>query len=176
MQRKNYMSKIFTSLLVILFLFISNLQAGDKIELKWKKFNEGITLAKKENKRILVNVYADWCKWCKKMDTEVFTNDSVGWYLKKNFILVKLNGESEEQVKYKGESLTAVSLARGFGVTGFPSVIFLESNGDAITKVPGFVNAEDFMPIIKFIGDGHYKKMKWEEYLDKYGPKGKVNY
>ena len=148
--------------------------AGDKVELKWKKFDEGISLAKINKKKILIDVYADWCKWCKKMDAEVFNNDSVAPYLQKNYVLIKVNGESQEKLNYKGEKMTAAGFAQGFGVSGFPTVIFLESNGDAITKVPGFIDAQNFLPMITFFGDDHYKKMTWEEYFAKYGPKGKV--
>ena len=170
------MTKVFIFIFSLFFVFSPDLKAGDKIDLKWKKFDEGLSLAKKEKKNILVDVYADWCKWCKKMDAEVFTNDSIAPYLNKNFVLIKLNGESSEKIKYKGETMNAADFARGFGVSGFPTVIFLEPDGEAITKVPGFLDAQNFMPIIKFIGDKHYKNMTWPEYVAKHSPKGKAIY
>jgi thioredoxin-related protein len=151
-------------------------QTGKKTELKWNKFDDGLVLAKKSNKKILIDVYADWCKWCKKMDSEVFMHDTIAPYLQKNYILIKLNGESQDKLKYKGESMTAAEFAGGFGVTGFPTVIFLEPSGEAITKVPGFIDAENFLPMLTYFGGDHYKTMKWQDYFTKHGPKGKVVY
>ena len=64
-----------------------------------------------------------------------------------------------------------MQLARKFGVTGYPTIIFLDSQGEPINSLGGYVNAEKFLPIIKFIGDDFYKTMKWDEYLTKYGSK-----
>ena len=61
-----------------------------------------------------------------------------------------------------------MQLAQGFGVTGYPTTIFLEPNGDAITSISGYIRANEFINIIKFVGGDHYKNMKWEEYLKKY--------
>lgn len=170
------MVKIWIIALFISVVSSSFAHAGNKVELKWNKFDEGLSLAKKNNKKVLIDVYADWCKWCKKMDAEVFTNDTIAPYLKKNYVLIKLDGESQEKIKYKGETMTAAAFAQGFGVTGFPTVLFLEPDGEAITKVPGFINAENFLPMITFFGDDHYKKLTWQEYFSKHGPKGKVVY
>jgi thioredoxin-related protein len=164
--------------IIALFIFASSLsfaQTGNKVELKWNKFDEGLSLAKKNNKKILIDVYADWCKWCKKMDAEVFTHDTIAPYLKKNYILIKLNGESQDKLNYKGETMTAAAFAQGFGVSGFPTVIFMEPSGDAITKVPGFIDKDNFLPMITYFGDDYYKTMKWQDYFAKHGPKGKVS-
>jgi thioredoxin-related protein len=169
------MIKIWIITLFICVTSSSFVHAGNKVELKWNKFDEGLALAKKNNKKILVDVYADWCKWCKKMDAEVFSSDTIAPYLQKNYILIKLNGESQEKLNYKDEKMTASAFAQGFGVTGFPTVIFLEPTGDAITKVSGFIDAQNFLPMITFFGDDHYKKMTWQEYFAKYGPKPKVS-
>ena len=48
---------------------------------------------------------------------------------------------------------------------GYPSIIFLDSNGDMLTMIPGFLNAEQFLPVVTYIGNGDYEKTEWEQYL-----------
>jgi thioredoxin-related protein len=162
------------SLLIILFLAPPLMHSGEKKELKWKNLDAGITEAKKTKKKILMDIYTDWCVWCKKLDKEVYTDEKVAGYLDSHYVLVKLNAESGKKVAYKGEKLSETEIAQGFGVTGYPTLIFLEPNGDAINRIPGFLTAEQIMPILHFIGEGHYKKMSWLEYQQKNGITGKA--
>lgn len=164
------MKKYFLLSLLTILITITGL-AGDKIELKWKNFDVGISEAKQTKKKILLDVYADWCKWCKKLDAEVYAEPKVAAYLNKHYILIKVNGESNNKLTYKNEKMTEQQLSQGFGVTGFPTIIFLESNGDAIDKLGGFVPADRFLPILQYIGEDHYQKMKWDEFLKKKGEK-----
>ena len=158
--------KTIKTLLILLVILISTTgsKAGEKLELKWRKFDTGIAEAKKAKKKILVDVYTDWCKWCKKLDAEVYTDAKVVDYVNKNYIPIKINGESKEKLVYKGESTTEAGLSQMFGVTGFPTILFLDSNGDAINKLGSFVPADQFLPIIQYIGGDHYKKISFDEF------------
>jgi len=154
-------------LISIAFIFTHFSIAGDKVDLKWRKFDEGVAEAKKTKKKILLDVYADWCKWCKKLDAEVYTDSKVASYLNKYYVLIKVNGESNDRLTHKNQRMTEEQLARVFGVTGFPTIIFLDSNAEIIDKLGGFVAADRFLPIIQYIGEDYYKKMKWDEFLEK---------
>ena len=139
--------------------------AGDSNSLKWRSFNAGIAEAKKSNKKILVDVYTDWCGWCKRMDKEVYSDPAVAKYLTDRFITVKLDAESNAILTYSNQSMTETDLAQGFGVSGYPTTIFLQSNGEAITLLPGYLPVEKFIDVLKFIGEDHYRTMKFDEYL-----------
>jgi thioredoxin-related protein len=68
-------------------------------------------------------------------------------------------------VQYSGRTLTARSLASGFDVTGYPTTIFLKCDGTHLVNVPGYVPAEKFMKLVRYIGDGHMERGEsWEEY------------
>lgn len=161
------------TLIITLFLVSFIGHASDKIELKWKKYDVGLAEAKKAKKKIIVDVYTDWCKWCKKLDKEVYANDSIAAYLENQYILVKVNGESSTKIKYKEKQLSEMQLTQLFKVTGFPAIIFLDSTGEVIDRISGYVTPDRFLPIVKYIGEDHYKKITWEEFLDKYQLKGK---
>ena len=135
--------------------------------LSWKSFDEGAALASQTNKKLLVDVYTDWCTWCKKMDSDVYTDKAVIDVLNESFILVKLNAESDKTVRYEGKSLSETEFARAVGVTGYPSTLFFESSGKPITLLPGFVTAPKFVPVLRYIGENHYQAVSFQEYLAK---------
>ncbi|HEX2963487.1 MAG TPA: thioredoxin fold domain-containing protein [Ignavibacteriales bacterium] len=134
-------------------------------EVKWTNFDKGLEASKKENKKVVVDVYTDWCSWCKKMDASTYKNSEVAKYMADNFIAVKLNAESASKVKFMGESYTEQQLAQGFGVTGFPSTIFFDEKQQPITVVPGYLDDKQFLNILKFINEGAYKNQNFEDYM-----------
>jgi len=145
--------------------YACNGYAGDKSALTWMSFNDGLANAKKINKKVLVDVYTDWCGWCKKMDKETYGDGGIRAYLNKHYIAVKLDAESSSKVNYRGETYTQQDLAGAFGVTGYPSIIFLQPNGEPITVYPGYADAEKFKGVLSFIAEDHYKTTKFQDYL-----------
>ncbi len=141
---------------------------GKKVELQWTNLELAVTKGADQKKAIMVDVYTDWCGWCKKMDKEVFIDPAVSELLASRFALAKVNGESKESIMFKGQKTDGVGVARGFGVRGYPSIIFLDSNGDMLTMIPGFLDAEKFLPVVMFIGNKEYEKMEWDAYLASY--------
>jgi thioredoxin-related protein len=164
------MNKII-SIITFIFIISANSLAGNKVELKWHKYNEGIAEAKKSNKKILLDVYTDWCKWCKKLDVEVYENDKVAAYLKKYYVLVKVNGEGSEILKFNNKEISETQLTAAMGVTGYPTMFFLDSDSKPIDKLASFVPADRFLPILKFFGEDHYKKENWEVFYKNYSEK-----
>ena len=148
-------------LLFILLLCAAPLHAGGP---KWRTFDAGLAEAKATHKKVLVDVYTDWCKWCKKLDADTYSNEKVMAYLEKTYVPVKMNGEGSAKVSYKEVKGTETDLTRAFGVRGFPTIIFIDSNGELITSISTYLDADKFLPVIKFIGDDKYKTMSFEEY------------
>src|SRR5205823_14061772 len=103
---------------------------------------------------VLVDVYTDWCGWCRRMERDVYARSDVRDYLAKRFVTVKLNAESESAAQYEGEATTARALASRFRVTGYPTTIFLKADGQHLVNVPGYVPADRFLLLLRYIGDG----------------------
>jgi thioredoxin-related protein len=161
------MHKILLATLMLLLAACTGC-AGDKPEPAWSTFDKGILGAKAKEKKVMIDVFTDWCGWCKKLDKEVYADAGVASYLNEEFVSIKLDAESNAKVTFQGKQMTEMELARSFGVTGYPSIIFLEPDGTNITLIPGFVPAEKFLPILRYIGDNHYKTTSWEEYEKKH--------
>jgi len=139
--------------------------AGDRSGLQWLSFEQGAAEAKRTGKKILVDVYTNWCGWCKKMDADTYGNGAVASYLQAHFVLVKLNAESAAPLTYKGEKYSEQDFARALGVDGYPTTLFLKADGDPITKYPGYADASKFRDVASFIAEDHYLSKKFDEYV-----------
>jgi thioredoxin-related protein len=137
----------------------------------WLPFNEGMALAAKEKKIVVIDFYTTWCHWCKVMDRETFADPEVKKYLAENFVTIRMDAEStREKVSYKGTDLTPVGLARRFGVRGFPSLAYLNRDGELVTIVPGFIPPKMFMPLLRTMQKECYKQqITFEEFMRRKG-------
>lgn len=137
-------------------------------ELKWYRFDEGAALAARSKKALLVDVYTSWCGWCKRMEATTYKDPRVIAELNEHFVLVKLNAESDRPLTYKGEKTNEMRLSREvFGVTGYPTTVFLRADGEVITPVSGYLAADKFRTVLTFIGTGAYENTKWSDYQKK---------
>ncbi len=158
--------KRFAVLVVVLFIASGLSHAGDGA-LTWRGFDDGIAEAKKTKKKVLIDVYTDWCSWCKVMDSKTYADKNVIEYLSKYYVLIKLNAESAKKLTYKNKQHTEQELAAAFGITGYPSTLFLKSDGEPITVYPGFADAPKFKLVASFIAEDHYLNTKFEDYANR---------
>jgi thioredoxin-related protein len=124
----------------------------------FRSWDEGVAEAKKSGRPIVVDVFTTWCGWCKKMDREVYARADVQRYLGERFVAIKLDAESSAPVSHDGRRLTAKSLASQFRVSGYPTTIFLRADGTHVANVPGYVPADRFLLLLRFVGEGHAER------------------
>jgi thioredoxin-related protein len=146
-------------------LLIQVSSAGEKNHLRWMSFNAGIVEANKTGKKVMIDVYTDWCGWCKKMDKDTYADEGIADYLGAKYVAIKLNAESDIKLQYQGKSYTERELAGSFGVSGYPSIIFLAFDGEPITVYPGYADAGKFKLVLSFIAEDHYKTTKFQDYV-----------
>jgi thioredoxin-related protein len=131
----------------------------------WRAWDAGLREAGATGRPVLVDVYTDWCGWCKRMDRDVYARRDVQDYLSRKFVTVKLNAESNEVARYQGRSLSSRALAARFGVNGYPTTIFLNSAGAYLGNVPGYTPPEQFLQLLRYIGDGHMDRgVRFEDF------------
>ncbi len=137
----------------------------------WTTFNEGIELAAKTGKPAIIDFYTSWCKWCKVMEKETFSNTEVKGILEKEFITIRIDAENRtDKLEYNGKVYTPAQLTRHFAVRGFPSLAYLESDGDKIMVIPGFKKPKEFLMTLSYITEGCYRKnVTLNSYLQKGG-------
>jgi len=158
------MGAIIVAATMILSMAAGILQAQQTESIKWLKYDEGMKLAAKTNKPMIIDFYTDWCGWCKKMDKTTYADPNIIKYINRAFVAVKVNAESREKLNLAAGPSDGIKVARSFGVNSYPQTWFVESNGKKIDKWPGFAPADKFMVVLKYIGDGIYKTQNWTEY------------
>ena len=132
----------------------------------WRSWDAGLREAGASGRPVLVDVYTDWCGWCKRMDRDVYSRADVQAYLARKFVIVKLNAESNDPARYEGRDYTSRTLAARFGVTGYPTTMFLSAKGAHLGNVPGYSPPDDFLLLLRFIGDGHAERgEKFEDFV-----------
>jgi thioredoxin-related protein len=144
-------------------------------KIKWVDFEDAVSQSGKKPKKMFLDMYTDWCGWCKKMDQSTFINPVIVDYMNKNFYAVKFNAERKDTVNFKGQayansnpggSRSSHQLAQKLmnGRMSYPSFVFMDENQNVITIVPGFKKAPEFEVIMNYIATDAYKTQKWEEF------------
>lgn len=144
-------------------------QKQERLQVERVGFNDGLAKARLENKPIFVEFYTEWCVYCQKFQRETIQDQNVVRMLSENFIYIRLDAEnSNNQIKYRGKSMSNVDLTRSFGINGYPSLVFLDSKGQPITLVPGFVPAPEFSAILSYIHQECYQtKISFHDFVKK---------
>jgi thioredoxin-related protein len=145
---------------------------------KWMTFEEAAEKSKTEKRPIFIDVYTDWCGWCKVMDKNTFSDPKVATLLNEKFYAVKFNAEQKEDVAFNGTTFKFIaSGGRGYhqlaaallnNQLSYPTVVFLDEEFKMIQPLPGYRQAPEFHKIAQFIGEGHYKTVKWNDWENQY--------
>ena len=108
--------------------------------LRWyNTYEAGQEVALKENKPMLVYAWAIWCKFCKKMHTEVYPDPQVSKMLTEDFVLVAIDLDTNKED------------ANRFGISYPPYLLFLTPDGQRITDIPGYIPANELTNILNTI-------------------------
>ena len=171
------MNKTIKGALIFFFLLTAYIHAGAQ-DVNWLTFEEAVEKSKTEKKKIFIDVYTDWCGWCKVMDKNTFSDPEIAAYLNENFYPVKFNAEQREEVTFRGQTFKFISsgnrgyheLAAGLlnNKLSFPTVVFLDEEFKIISPVPGYHKPDFFHKVVTYFGEDKYKDISWKEWETEY--------
>lgn len=178
------MGKLIRNLLfgIVLIITVSMRPAPRAYEgtVKWMTFEEAVAQSEKTKKKIFIDVYTDWCGWCKVMDRNTFSDPIVAKLLNEEFYAVKFNAEQTEDVVFRGHTFKFVPSGRnGYhqlaasllnNQLSYPTVVFLDEDFGMITPLAGYRKADEFHKYLTWVSDEHYKKGQngWSEFEKDY--------
>ena len=137
----------------------------DSLSIKWYKYDQGLTQAQSEDKRIFLFFRSRWCKWCNIMERTTFLDEGVIHRLNNDFVPVKLDIDSKKRtMELEGKKISDKDVAKMYNVFSFPYIVFLDSNQSNIGVLPGYIETGDFSLILEYIGDGHYQDESFKEF------------
>ncbi len=124
----------------------------------WLSFAQLEDSMRVQPKRILVQVYTDWCSYCKLAERKTFKNPEVARYLNGHFYAVQLNAEGEQTVRFAGQLFgfkatgngtgihsLAVALAGQKGQVAYPAIVVLDEQYTIVSRQTGFVSPRQLL-------------------------------
>jgi thioredoxin-related protein len=151
----------------------ANATKKEEKTIKWVTFEEAQELQKTTKKKIFVDVYTNWCGWCKRMDASTFVSPDIVDYVNENYYAVKFNAEQLENIEWNGKTYKnngggrsthelAVFLLNNR--LSYPTTVFLAEDLNVIQPLPGYMEAVKLEPILHYFGTDSHKKISWETY------------
>ena len=131
-----------TTLIGTLIISITTVM-GSGIDFFHGTWDEAKEVARQQGKVIFVDAFTTWCGPCKRMSANVFTKEEVGQFYNDNFINVKLDME-------KGEGR---DFQKKYRVTAFPTLLFLDGNGELVHRVVGGMDVNNFLKLGRFVAE-----------------------
>jgi uncharacterized protein YyaL (SSP411 family) len=109
----------------------------------WRSLDVGLQEAKDSDKLVLVDVYEDGCKYCRAMEREVYPDTTVRAVLDAGYIPVKVNGNTDESLRFQGQELSSRTWAQQQGIYVFPGTLILDPNGNQLKRRTGFMKTDE---------------------------------
>lgn len=172
------MKNIFNIYLTLLLIGTFSFQATAQNKVKWVTWEQAIEANKKNPKKFVVDIYTQWCGWCKKMDKATFQKDHIAKYINNNYHAIKFDAETKENIVFNGKTYAYVkngkkgyhelALAITQGQLSYPTVVFLDETLSVIQPIPGFQDEKMFEQIMTYFSEDHYKSTPWATYTRSY--------
>jgi thioredoxin-related protein len=127
----------------------------------WLTLKEAEEMTKKQPKPLLIDVYTDWCGWCKHMMKTTFSDKGIADYINKNFYPVRFNAETNDTIEFLGEkfinngegkrSANQLAVKLLDGKLSYPSIVYYNNNFKFKLIAPGYVAPKDIEPILVYV-------------------------
>ena len=165
--------KVVFALIACWFIFsFAKVNPSTKEKINWLSIDELNLKLKTESKPVLIDLFTNWCYWCKVMDKKTYNNPKVISYINKHFYALKLNAETKEAIvwnnkdyQYNSQSkLNDFTMYVTQGDVGFPTTVIFPEVEKQPASVPGFMEPKDIESILKYFGEGNYKTQNFKEF------------
>jgi thioredoxin-related protein len=130
-------------------------------DLVWHDIREIDELVRNTDKLVIVDIYTDWCKWCKVMDEKTFSDPGLIYFLDESFHMVKFNAEERSTIKFDGKKYEFVKRGkRGYnklaaelckGDLAYPSFVVLDNKLNVVDVIRGFKDAKQFRSYLESV-------------------------
>ena len=163
--------------LVFIMLSAAYSQSSDKIH--WYSFEDAAKLNAQHPKKVFIDIFTDWCGWCKELDRSTFSNPVIIKMMNENFYAVKLNAERTDTIIFNGYTFVNPN-PKGFrsphqlassmlkGKMMYPSMVYMDDSMRLITVVQSYMKPPELEPILAYIGHDYYKTIPYDTFIKSY--------
>lgn len=163
---------VLTGVLAVSYAFVGPGNENEKIN--WLGFEEAVAKAEKKSKPLFIDVYTNWCGWCKVMDRNTFTDPNIIKTINKNFYAVKFNAETRDTINFKGQDFVFVAAGRrGYhqlatalmnNRMAYPTVVFLTDDLSRIYPHAGYQKVPGLTILLAYYGGNFHNKMDYPSF------------
>ncbi len=136
-------------------------------------FEEALAKHEQQPKVLLIDMYTDWCGWCKVLDTTTFANAGIANYINSNFYPVKFNAEGFDTITYRSKVYTnqgsgrrpTHDLAKELlkGRLSYPSIVYIDDAWN-VYPVAGYLKPEQIEPILAYFVEKANKSVPYDDF------------
>ncbi|HPH15663.1 MAG TPA: thioredoxin family protein [Bacteroidales bacterium] len=176
------MRRLFLLILLSLFAIVSFSQAVVNKSINWIPFEQALVKSKQDGKPVFLDVYTDWCGYCKRMDATTFQDTSVIRYINQHFHAAKLNAETTKPIQFRDSVYTNSKFVEGQRATShdvvmvltgnrpsYPTIVYILESKGIIAPVPGMQTVETIQPFLFYFGEKVYEITNlWEAFYKGY--------
>ena len=176
------MKKLGYILLIVVLVSFKPITNNETAKINWVTIEEAIALQKTVPKKIIMDVYTNWCGPCKMLDKNTFQNEDVANYVNEHFYAVKFNAEGNTPVTYKDKTFenpnydvtkanrrnSAHEFSRFLKVTAYPTMVFFDEDANYITPISGYLKPQQLEVYLKLFQSDKHKEMTSQEQFNKY--------
>ena len=173
------MKGLFGMCVFLLCITYSNAQ-----EINWLTWEEVSEKMHEEPRKVMVDVYTEWCGYCKKMDASTFKNKEIVEHINANYYAVKFDAEYKGSILLNGKEYKFIKAGRkGYhelaykilkGSLKYPTLVFMDYNMKVIQPIPGYRDVKTLNMILDYYGGDHHKSTPWKTYTRTYKQKSKI--
>jgi thioredoxin-related protein len=137
----------------------------------WLSVDQVAGRLQQEKRPVLIDLYTNWCGWCKQMDKNTYSNRQVEQYLRDKFYTVKVDAETHAMINWGGITYqfspqyrsNEFALYLTHGRLEFPTTIIIPP-GQEPQAIPGYMGPKDLELLVKYFGEGVYKTQGFDVY------------
>ena len=164
---------------VIYFIFFLCLLSGafpSTAQINWLTWEEAQAKNQQAPRKFIVDVYTQWCGWCKKMDKTTFEDPNISAYINKKYYPIKFDAETKSDInfrdkvykyaRYGNTGYNQLAEEIMFGNFSFPTLVFLDEKLNVIQPIPSYQDPNSLDKIMRYFAEDYYKTMPWKKYQE----------
>jgi thioredoxin-related protein len=139
--------------------------------ISWLTIEAAAGKLKEVKKPVIIDLYTDWCGWCKQMDKKTYSNKQVAAYLQEKFYTVKIDAETHATINWLGKTYrynpqyrsNEFALYLTHGRLEFPTTVIIVP-GEEPQAIPGYLEPKELELLVKYFGEGAYRAQSFDAY------------